>query len=133
MVVSADETITGTVTDDGGQALPGVSIVVKGTTKGTTTDAQGNYRISVPDRAAGSPERSRPQTAVLVFSFVGYASREEIVGTRSAVNIALKADDKTLNEVVVVGYGTQSRRNVTGSVAKVDLKQTENLPNTNIS
>ncbi|WP_460912720.1 TonB-dependent receptor [Spirosoma areae] len=118
----ADEIITGTVTDDAGQPLPGVSIVVKGSTKGTNADAQGNYRISVPDR-----------TAVLVFSFVGYASREEPVGSRTTINLVLKADDKTLNEVVVVGYGTQSRRNVTGSVAKVDLKQTENLPNTNIS
>ena len=122
IVLVADETITGTVTDEGGQALPGVSIVVKGTTKGTNTDANGTYRISVPDR-----------TAVLVFSFVGYASREESVGNRTNVTVALKADDKTLNEVVVVGYGTQSRRNVTGSVAKVDMKQTENLPNTNVT
>ena len=118
----AEEFITGTVTDEGGQALPGVSIVVKGTTKGTNTDAQGNYRLTIPDK-----------TATLVFSFVGYGSREESVANRSVVSISLKADDKTLNEVVVVGYGTQSRRNVTGSVAKVDLKQTENLPNTNIT
>ncbi|GAB2589763.1 TonB-dependent receptor [Spirosoma areae] len=127
VALPADETITGTVTDEGGQALPGVSIVVKGTTRGTNTDAQGSYRISIPDRKRGDGP------AILVFSFVGYASREETVGSRSTVNVSLKADDKTLNEVVVVGYGTQSRRNVTGSVAKVDLKQTENLPNTNIS
>ncbi|WP_232540987.1 SusC/RagA family TonB-linked outer membrane protein [Spirosoma endbachense] len=116
------EIITGTVTDESGQGLPGVSIVVKGTAKGTTTDAQGSYRIGVPD-----------PNAILVFSFVGYITIEETIGSRSTVNLTLKTDDKTLNEVVVVGYGTQTRRNVTGSVAKVDLKQTENLPNTNIS
>ena len=122
IVLPADETITGTVTDEGGQALPGVSIVVKGTTRGTTTDAQGNYRIGVPGK-----------TAILIFSFVGYISQEEPVGNRSSLNIALKVGDKTLSEIVVVGYGTQSRRNVTGAIAKVDLKQLENLPNTNIA
>lgn len=122
-----DEMITGTVTDEGGLGLPGVSVIVKGTTKGTNTDAQGSYRIRVPDRNRSDGP------AVLVFSFVGYMTREETVGSRSMVNLTLKTDDKTLNEVVVVGYGSQSRRNVTGSVAKVELKQTENLPNTNIA
>jgi TonB-linked SusC/RagA family outer membrane protein len=118
----AEETIIGTVTDETGQRLPGVSIVVKNTNRGTTTDADGKYRINTPDK-----------TAILVFSFVGYATQEMAIGTRSSIDIILKADDKLLSEVIVVGYGTQSRRNVTGSVAKVDMKQTENLPNTNVA
>jgi hypothetical protein len=117
-----DQTITGTVTDENGAGLPGVSILVKGTQKGTTTDQNGKYRVAVADG-----------NAVLVFSFVGYISQEIEAGNQTNINIVLKPDLKALEEVVVVGYGTQSRRNVTGSVTKVDMKQMEGLPNTNIS
>jgi TonB-linked SusC/RagA family outer membrane protein len=118
----ADITIKGTVTDESGEKLPGVSITLKGTTRGVTTNTSGEYSIAVPN-----------DKAVLVFSFVGYMAQEVIVGNRTNINIALKVDNKALDEVVVVGYGTQSRRNVTGSVAKVDMKQMEGLPNTNIA
>lgn len=117
-----DQTITGIVTDENGSALPGVSVLVKGTQRGTITDAVGKYRLVLSDN-----------TEVLVFSFVGYLSQEIKIGAQTMLNVSLKPDTKALEEVVVVGYGTQSRRNVTGSVAKVDMKQMEGLPNTNVS
>ncbi|WP_240699417.1 TonB-dependent receptor [Spirosoma sordidisoli] len=120
----AERTLTGAVIDEKGEGLPGVSVVLKGSQRGTTTDVAGSYRLSIPDDAT---------EAVLVFSFVGFLSQEVAVGNQSAVNVTLKPDTRALDEVVVVGYGTQSRRNVTGSVAKVDMKQVENLPNTNVT
>ena len=104
----ADRTITGLVTDEKGETLPGVSVVVKGSTLGTTTDGNGSYRISVPE-----------QSVTLVFSFVGYANQEILVGNQTTVNLSLVPDDKSLDEVVVVGYGTQKKVNLTGAVAVV--------------
>jgi TonB-linked SusC/RagA family outer membrane protein len=116
-------TIQGRVTDqEKGEGVPGVNVVLKGTQKGTTTDVNGNYSIAVSSTSD-----------VLIFSSVGYNRQEVTVGNRTAINIILEADARALGEVVVVGYGSQSRRNVTGSVAKVDMKQTENLPNTNVT
>lgn len=106
---SADEQlVTGLVSDETGAGLPGVSVVVKGTQRGTTTDATGQYKLSVPDGAV-----------TLVFSFVGYVSQEVAVGNRQAVNVTLQVDNKTLSEVVVVGYGTKKREDVTGAIAQV--------------
>ncbi|CCH51235.1 TonB-dependent receptor plug [Fibrisoma limi BUZ 3] len=93
-VISADQPITGTVTDEKGVGLPGVSIVLKNSTKGTTTDPAGKYRIDVPDNEA-----------ILVFSFLGYVSQEVTVGSRSVIDIALVTDSKSLNEVVVTALG----------------------------
>lgn len=118
----ADIIIKGTIADEKGEKLPGVNVTVKGSTRGTSTNANGEYSIAIPD-----------EKAVLVFSFVGYSTQEMIVGNKTSLNIILKTDIKALDEVVVVGYGTQSRRNVTGSVARVDMKKLEGLPNTNIS
>ncbi|GAB4039787.1 TonB-dependent receptor [Spirosoma gilvum] len=117
---SADLTITGTVSDDKGEVLPGVSVVVKGTQRGTTTDAKGQYRISVPDGKA-----------TLIYSFVGYLSQEVLVGNQSTISLTLKADSKSLEEVVVVGYGTQKKVNLTGAVDQVTSEVLENrsLPN----
>lgn len=120
--IPADQTVTGTVADESGAGLPGVSILIKGLQRGTTTDRNGKFKLDVPDAAA-----------MLVFSFVGYISQEVVVGNRSALNITLLPDLKALEEVIVVGYGTQSKRVVTGSVTKVDLKQMETMPNTNIA
>jgi len=117
-------TVGGKVTDEAGGALPGVSVLLKGTTTGTATGGDGTYSLTLPDGA---------ETGTLVFSFIGYLTREVPVGNQGTVNVTLAADVKALGEVVVVGYGTQSRRNVTGSVAKVDMKQMENLPNTNVA
>ncbi|GAB3699860.1 TonB-dependent receptor [Spirosoma flavus] len=103
--------ISGTVSDEKGDVLPGVSVVLKGTTTGTTTGSNGKYTLSVPNQAA-----------TLVFSFVGYAPQEIVVGTRTTLNVTLVVSDKTLNEVVVVGYGTQKKSDLTGSVASVSEK-----------
>ncbi len=104
----AEIPVTGTVADETGQALPGVSVVVKGTSRGTTTDAAGMFKLSVPD-----------QKAVLVFSYVGYELQELTVNSQTAFTISLKADNKSLNEVVVVGYGTQKKADLTGAIATV--------------
>ncbi len=104
----AEIPVTGTVSDETGQALPGVSVVVKGTSRGTTTDAAGTFKLSVPD-----------QQSVLVFSYVGYELQEIAVTSQTAFTISLKTDNKSLNEVVVVGYGTQKKADLTGAIATV--------------
>ncbi|MBD2752486.1 TonB-dependent receptor [Spirosoma validum] len=108
---AADETITGTVTDENNAPLPGVTIAVKGTSRGTTTDAQGQFSLSVP-----SPD------VTLVFSFVGYVNQEVSAGNRTQLAIKLAPDTKSLQEVVVVGYGTQKKATLTGAIATVDAK-----------
>lgn len=108
------QTITGKVTDgESGDGLPGVSVTVKGTTAGVSTDMDGNYSISVP---ADNPE------PVLVFSFLGYSSQEVPVGTESVINVTLNQDVAALEQVVVVGYGTTQRRNLTSAVTTVESK-----------
>lgn len=110
----AEEQIRGRVTDEKGEELPGVSVVVKGTQRGTSTDAKGTFTIAVPDRSA-----------VLVFSFVGYQTQEIAVGPQNQLNVSLKADLKSLEEVVVVGYGTQKKVSLTGAISSI--KPTEIL------
>ena len=105
---------------DKGEPLPGVSVVVKGTSRGTTTDADGNYRINVDNNAT------------LVFSFVGFEKQEVIVGNRNTVNVKLAAGDKTLSEIVVVGYGTQNRRELTASIASINTQTIKDQPVTNV-
>jgi TonB-dependent SusC/RagA subfamily outer membrane receptor len=121
-IASADITIKGTVTDENGEKLPGVSITVKGTTRGITTNTNGEYAITVTD-----------DKTVLVFSYVGFEPQEIIVGNRTNLNIALKTDNKALNEVVVVGYGTQKRADLTGAVASVTGASIQNLPVSSVS
>ncbi|MBC3784889.1 SusC/RagA family TonB-linked outer membrane protein [Spirosoma utsteinense] len=105
-----ERTVTGKVTDATGSVLPGVSIQVKGTTRGANTNADGVYTLTVGDNAT------------LVFSFIGYTSQEVVVGNRSTVDVQLADDTKALQEVVVVGYGTQKAKDVTGSVATLGTK-----------
>jgi len=115
---SVQQEITGTVTDgSNGEALPGVSILIKGTTLGTVTDMDGRYRIAVP----GSD-------AVLVFSFLGFESQEISVGPNSEINVRLQPDVRTLSEVVVVGYGTVEKSDLTGSVASVKMEAIKDIP-----
>ncbi|WP_018620605.1 SusC/RagA family TonB-linked outer membrane protein [Spirosoma luteum] len=104
-----------------GETLPGVSVVLKGTTVGTTTDATGNYALRIPDR----------NDVKLTFSFIGYASEEVSIGTRSTLDVSLTTDEKTLNEVVVIGYQAVNRRDLTGSVSSVSSKQIRDVPITN--
>jgi TonB-linked SusC/RagA family outer membrane protein len=107
--------VKGTVKDENGETMPGVSVVVKGTTQGTTTDADGKYLLAVPD-----------ERAILVYSFVGYKKIEMLVGTQTAIDISLEADVSSLNEVVIVAYGEKQRKEaVVGSVTSIqpgDLK-----------
>lgn len=119
---ATQRTVRGTVMDADQNTLPGVSILVKGTPHGVMTDVDGAFEVTVPD---GNSE--------LVFSFVGYVSQTVQVGNNTVLNVTLQPDITTLDEVVVIGYGTQSRRNVTGAVAKVEMTSTENVPNTNVT
>jgi TonB-linked SusC/RagA family outer membrane protein len=112
----AQRTITGTVTDSNGEPLIGATVLVKGTATGTVTDINGNFSVNVPADAAA-----------LVFSYTGYASQEVTLGVSNVVNVTLEQDAAQLSEVVVVGYGTQSKRNVTSAISSVDSKAFENV------
>jgi TonB-linked SusC/RagA family outer membrane protein len=114
--------VTGTVTSaEDGLALPGVNVVIKGTTQGTTTDAEGKYSLLVPDA-----------DAVLVFSFIGYTSVEIPVSARTLIDVSLSPDVTELGEVVVVGYGTQKRETLTGSVSAVTNDEIVTTKNENV-
>ena len=113
LALAQEKTVTGTVTDGAtGSPLPGANVSVQGTTTGTTTNMQGQYEITVP----GSD-------AVLVYSFVGYVSKERTVGDRTTIDVTLQEDVEQLDEVVVVGYGTQQKKEITGSVSSVDVAE----------
>jgi TonB-linked SusC/RagA family outer membrane protein len=112
--------ITGRVTGTSNEPLAGVSVTIKGTAVGTTTDANGAYAITVPNG-----------NAVLVFSYVGFASQEVPVGTQTTINISMAASASELNTVVVVGYGTQRKRDLTGSISSVNGEELARQPNTN--
>lgn len=111
--------VTGKITDDKGQPLSGVSVLVKGTNNGTTTDANGNFSISVPDGA------------VLVFSYVGFLNVEERVNGRTSINVSLLPSEKAIDEVVVIGYGTQRKRDNTGSISSVKGEDLAKMPGAN--
>ncbi|WP_246168822.1 SusC/RagA family TonB-linked outer membrane protein [Rudanella paleaurantiibacter] len=119
-VEQADRTITGTVKSESNEALPGVSVVIKGTTRGTTTDAEGAFRLGIPDENAAN--------TTLVFSFVGYTNQEVVVGNRSVIDVQLAPDQKLLNEVVVVGYGVQKKSDLTGAVGTVKAEMLQERP-----
>ena len=114
-------TVTGTVTDaETSEPLPGVSVLVKGTTKGTVTDINGSFSL----------EAASDQT--LIFSFIGYEGQEVPIGNQSTFNISLAQDVETLEEVVVVGYGTQKKKEVTGAITSVGAEDLETLPINNV-
>lgn len=120
--VQAQNTVTGTVTSlDEREPLPGVNVIVQGTSTGTTTDLDGTYRLDVPDEAT------------LIFSYVGYLSQEIEVGNRSVINVSLDPDISQLEEIVVVGYGTQKKSDITGSVASIPEQRLNQVPNTNFA
>lgn len=118
-VAQAQVTVSGTVSDAVGP-LPGANIVVKGTTNGTQTDFDGNYTLS-----------GVAEDAVLVFSYIGFKNYEVAVDGRSTINVTLQEDAQALDEVVVVGYGTQKRSDVTGAVSTVSSKSLQEAPVTN--
>ena len=118
-VVLGDEiqsTVTGTVIDSDGTPLPGASVVEKGTTNGTQTDFDGNFSIDV---ASG---------ATLMISYIGYSTQEVSVDGRSTINVTMSEDSSQLDEVVVTGYVTQTRGDITGSVASVDISEATKAP-----
>ncbi|KAI9549113.1 hypothetical protein GHT06_007264 [Daphnia sinensis] len=108
--------VRGTVSDEAGSPLPGVTILLKGTTKGTTTDLDGNYSISAP------------ATGVLVFSFIGYNAAEVTIGNQSQINVSLDPDLSDLDEIIVVGYGTAKKSQLTGAISSVGNKEIAELP-----
>jgi TonB-linked SusC/RagA family outer membrane protein len=112
-----DRTVRGKITNESGQPLPGVNVLVKGSTIGTVTDVDGNYSLNVPE-----------ENAVLVFSFIGFLTQETAVGQRSSIDISLSEDTTQLDEVVVIGFGEQSRETLTTSVTKMDTRALENVP-----
>ena len=109
---AAEFTVSGSVTDADGQALPGVSVVLKGTAIGVTTDVNGAFSLTIPDG-----------DGTLVFSYIGFTSQEVPISGRSQINVSLVQDAKALEELVVVGYGTQKKGDVTGAVGSVNFDQ----------
>lgn len=109
--------VTGNVTDENGMPLPGASVLEKGTTNGTSTDVNGNFTLSVMGA-----------NSVLVFSFIGYSTQEVTVGTRTTFDVQLVPDMRTLSEVVVVGYGTVKRSDLTGAVSSVKAEELTAYP-----
>lgn len=116
-----DIVVSGVVQDDTGLPLPGVNVLVKNTSNGTTTDGEGRYTIAVPEDGA-----------ILVFSFIGFNTQEIAVNGRAAINVRMLPDIATLEEVVVVGYGEQRREEVIGSVASIKADEIEDLPVSNL-
>ncbi|WP_299755916.1 TonB-dependent receptor [uncultured Pontibacter sp.] len=118
-----NQTISGKVTDQSnGEGLPGVAVLVKGTTVGTTTSFDGSYTINVPSNAT-----------TLVYRFIGYLSVEKPIGNAAEINVALESDTKLLEEVVVVGYGTQSKARVTSAISRVESKEIAEQPVPNVA
>lgn len=114
--------VKGKITDDQGQGIPGVNILVKATTTGTTTDTDGNFTLNVPN-----------SNATLIVSSIGYVSQEIALNGRSTVDVKLATDTKSLSEVVVVGYGTQKKETVTGSVVSVKGDELVKSPAVNLA
>lgn len=121
LVAQNVKSIHGLVTDMYGESVPGVSVVVKGTTIGTVTDLSGEYFIN-----------DLPENAVLVFSFVGMITKEVIVGSEDSINVTMQDDTIGIEEVVVVGYATQRKVDLTGSVAVADVDKLRDNPTPNI-
>jgi hypothetical protein len=110
------QTVSGRITSAAdGSPPPGVSVLVKGTSSGTTTDADGRYSLSVPDL----------QSTVLTMSFIGFKVQEIPVNNRTTIDVAMEEDVTSLNEVVVIGYGTQKRSDLTGAVGSVNEERVE--------
>lgn len=120
-VAAQTQAVKGVVKDTSGESIIGASLIEKGTTNGTITDFDGRYSLNVQ------------QGAVLVVSYIGYVSQEVAIGSGANVNITLKEDSKALDEVVVIGYGTARKSDVTGSIASVSAEKLQEMPATNIT
>ena len=123
MQLSAQITVAGKVTETpSGDPLLGVSIVVKGTTIGVSTDLDGAYSLSVPD-----------ENSTLRFTYIGYSPQEIVVGSKRTINVQLAEDLQVMEEVVVIGYGTQKRGSITGSITAINASVIEDFAVTNLS
>ncbi len=125
--VPMDLQVSGRVLDENSEGLPGVSILIKGRSQGTLTDIDGQWQLTVPEVSRNG------EPTVLVFSFVGYNSQEITVGTQTQINVTLTQDVKGLEELVVVGYGTQKKVNLTGAITSVDAAELNAQSASNLS
>ncbi len=114
-----EQTVSGKITDTDGLALPGVNVILKGTATGTTSDIDGNYKVSVPANGG-----------FLVFSFIGFATQEIEIGTQSTINVTLLGDTKQLSEVVVTGYGTTLKKEFSGASVSIKSEDIGKIPAT---
>src|SRR5690606_9885857 len=119
----SQNTVTGTVSSElTGETLPGVNVLIKGSSTGTVTDMEGNYSINVTDAES-----------LLVFSFIGFVSQEVPINGRSIIDVSLAEDMASLDEVVVVGYGEQKKATLTGSIASISGEEIMRAPTPNLS
>ncbi len=116
------DAIRGKIIDEAGGGLPGVNIIIKGTSNGTTSDASGNYVLSLPPNFTDGS---------LVFSFIGFSTQEQPITGRTTIDVTLVADVTSLSEVVVVGYGTQEKRDITASISSIDADAISKIATTN--
>ncbi|MGV3503749.1 MAG: SusC/RagA family TonB-linked outer membrane protein [Adhaeribacter sp.] len=118
---AVETTISGKVSAENGEGLPGVTVVLKGTTTGTTTGADGRYTLQVPEA-----------NGILIFSYIGFAPKEIAINGQVTLDVSLQPDAKALDEVVVVGYGVMKKSDLTGSLAQVKAKEIKSFPTTNV-
>ncbi|WP_157585426.1 TonB-dependent receptor [Runella zeae] len=119
---SIERSVSGIVVDEKNLPLPGVNIVVKGANRGATTDAKGAFQLTIPDG----------NNIVLTFSFVGYQSKDVVVGSQTTLNVSMTPDVNALDEVVVIGYGSVRKKDLTGSVVQLKSEQLKEVPTANV-
>ncbi|MEB2777390.1 TonB-dependent receptor [Algoriphagus sp. D3-2-R+10] len=119
--IEFEKTITGKVLDENGEGLPGVTVILDGSSTAVVTDLKGSYSITVPDNGE-----------ILVFSFIGYSTQRKEIANQSQINVSMATDISNLEEVVVIGYGTAKKNDLTGAVSSVPLDAFKESPNTNI-
>jgi TonB-dependent SusC/RagA subfamily outer membrane receptor len=117
LVWAQERVISGTVFDENKEGLPGVNIILKGTTNGTISDYNGSYTVNMPEAGA-----------VLVMSAIGYSTKEITIGARAIIDVTMTVNVEELEEVIVIGYGTRAKRDLTGSVATVSQKELSAIP-----
>ncbi|HMG89237.1 MAG TPA: TonB-dependent receptor [Chryseolinea sp.] len=121
-LLAQNNVIRGKVADESGAGLPGVNIIIKGTSSGTTSDAEGAYSLSVPSNSADG---------TLVYSFIGFTTQEQPINGRTTIDVSMEPDVQALSEVIVTGYGTQEKRDVTSSISSIKGEAIARIPTSN--
>jgi TonB-linked SusC/RagA family outer membrane protein len=121
-LLAQTDIVRGKISDDSGSGLPGVNIIIKGSSSGTTSDADGNYSLSIPASAA---------EGTLVFSFIGFSTQEQPINGRNSIDVVMQPDVQSLTEVVVTGYGTQEKRDVTAAISSIKGEAIARIPTPN--